>query len=643
MQHEALHDAQRASEESSAKYVDLYDFAPVGYITINDKGLIDEINLTGAALLKAERKMLRLKPFARFVKPADADRYHAHFFGALKTVEKATCELGLLLGDGTHVDVRLDSLRLIKDGQTPALRVVLTDITERRRAEEQLRESELRWKFALEGSGAGVWDWNIQTGDATLSTRWKEMLGYTESEIGNNAQEWSSRVHPDDLPAAMAAIQAHMEGKTATSSSEFRMRCKDGRWIWTLGRGMVVSRSADGMPLRLVGTQEDITERKQAEAELVAAKTAAETANVTKSRFLAAASHDLRQPMQAISLFTEALVRTDLTAEQKRISGYLSQSTQSLGDLLNTLLDISKLDAGVIKARAEVIAVDALASKIDAEFSPIAAEKSLRFKLSFPFREMALLTDGKLLMSLLGNLIGNAIKYTSQGGILVAIRRRDHQALIQVWDTGIGIDAEHLDAIYEEYFQIGNVERDRKKGLGLGLAVVKRIAKLLETDVVCRSRQGRGSVFEFRLPLTEPVAKEAPGRIDPITIPAKPAGRHIVLVENDWMVGTATQLALESCGMTVTRYKTAEEALADSGVADADFYISDLRLPGLSGVEFLDAVQRRATKPIKAVVVTGDMVVNHNELMRSTSWQVLLKPVELQNLLTALESQDSAH
>ena len=109
------------------------------------------------------------------------------------------------------------------------------------------------------------------------------------------------------------------------------------------------------------------------------------------------------------------------------------------------------------------------------------------------------------------------------------------------------------------------------------------------------------------------------------------------------MVGTATQLALESCGMTVTRYKTAEEALADSGVADADFYISDLRLPGLSGVEFLDAVQRRATKPIKAVVVTGDMVVNHNELMRSTSWQVLLKPVELQNLLTALESQDSAH
>jgi PAS domain S-box-containing protein len=129
-----------------------------------------------------------------------------------------------------------------------------------------------RWHFAVEGASAGVGDWNIQTGDAILSKRWKEMLGYTESEIGNNSEEWSSRVHPDDLPGTMAAIQKHMDGKTATVVTEFRMRCKDGHYIWTLGRGMVVSRSADGKPLRLVGTQEDITERKEAEQRLHASE-----------------------------------------------------------------------------------------------------------------------------------------------------------------------------------------------------------------------------------------------------------------------------------------------------------------------------------------------------------------------------------
>jgi CheY-like chemotaxis protein/anti-sigma regulatory factor (Ser/Thr protein kinase) len=348
--------------------------------------------------------------------------------------------------------------------------------------------------------------------------------------------------------------------------------------------------------------------------------------------------------MQAINLFVDSLGRTNLSEDQKQISAYLTESTHALGELLNVLLDISKLDAGVVKPSPEAIQVDALASRIEADFSALATAKSLRFKLRFPCGDMVVNTDLQLVMRLLANLISNAIKYTEQGGILVAIRRRGDQALIQVWDTGIGVSAEHMDIIFEEYFQLGNPERDRIKGLGLGLAIAKRIAKLLETELVCRSRPGKGSVFEFRLPLAFPVEREASARIDSPVLrnEAKPAGRRIVLVEDDLMVGIATKLALESCGMAVTRYTTAEEALADSAIADADFYISDLRLPGLNGLELLDAIQQRSGKPIKALVLTGDTSGDRIAITQSSSWPVLFKPIDLSILMSAIASQDTA-
>ena len=139
-----------------------------------------------------------------------------------------------------------------------------TDITSRKRVEEALLANEERWKFALEGSGEGVWDWNYQTGEALFSPRWKRMIGYDEGEIGNRFSEWSSRVHPEDLHALKAAIQEHIQGRTAFAAMEYRMQCKDGRWLWMLGRGMIVSRDAEGRPLRLVGTNADISERKAA-------------------------------------------------------------------------------------------------------------------------------------------------------------------------------------------------------------------------------------------------------------------------------------------------------------------------------------------------------------------------------------------
>lgn len=368
--------------------------------------------------------------------------------------------------------------------------------------------------------------------------------------------------------------------------------------------------------------------------------------NRVKSEFLAAASHDLRQPLQAINLFHSALNRTGLNDEQKRVSDYLAQSIDSLGDLLNALLDISRLDSGVVKSCPEVIPAESLLRKIDAEFSALATRKSLRFKLYFPFGEMAVLTDPKLLLSLLGNLIGNAIKYTDHGGILVAIRRRGKEALIQVWDTGVGISTEHVSQIFEEYYQIGNHERDRAKGLGLGLAIVKRLALLLDTEVLCHSRHGRGTVFEFRLPLADspmPTDKKPlPQIATEASVISRLAGRRIAIIEDDSMVAKAIALALEARGMIVSTCESAEEALTQPGILSADIHISDFRLPGMDGLQFLGTLQQRTEKPLKAILLTGDTSPERIKLLQSSCWTVLFKPADLQKLLAAMAALEAA-
>jgi CheY-like chemotaxis protein/anti-sigma regulatory factor (Ser/Thr protein kinase) len=397
----------------------------------------------------------------------------------------------------------------------------------------------------------------------------------------------------------------------------------------------------------LFNSARDITERNRSENELVAARQAADKANLAKSHFLAAASHDLRQPIQAINLFCLALAKTGLSEEQKKISDYLDLSAKSLGDLLNALLDISKFDAGLVKPVYEVIETKALIRNIGAEVALLASEKHLRFRLFSRRRELAIFTDAKLLRSLLGNLVDNAIKYTRSGGVLVGIRHRGRQALIQVWDTGIGIAPEHRDKIFEEYFQIENQERDKAKGLGLGLAIAKRIAAVLESEVMFRSRPGKGSVFEIRLPLADERLKQSASRLRQQQADGDArfsfGARRIVVIEDDRTVAEAIKLSLESQGMSVTTYDTAEDALASPDIADADFYVSDLRLPGLNGREFLDELERRSPKQIRAVILTGDTSSERVRMAQASSWTVLFKPVDLPSLLAAIRSEDLVH
>jgi len=508
--------------------------------------------------------------------------------------------------------------------------VIFEDITGRKKAEERMQLAQQIFDTASEAIFVSdlqgyLLDVNEEACRLAKYTR-EQMLRLRNADI----------VAPEDVPRIARELAKCDSGSVV--EDRWLLLCSDGS---TVPLDLVIQRLPGD---RYLAIGRDLTEREKVLRQLAEALDAAEAANRAKSRFLAAASHDLRQPIQAINLFCNALTGTVLSDEQKEISDYLTLSARNLGDVLNALLDISKFDAGLVKPDPELIQTGALLRHIRAEFSPMISGKGLRLRLRCPAGKMVILTDARLLHSLLGNLIGNAIKYTPEGGILVGIRRRGDSALIQVWDSGIGIAPEHMNSIFEEYFQIGNSQRDRAMGLGLGLAIAKRTASVLGTEVICRSRPGRGSVFEFRLPLAPEPPGEATDKISQVT-PAgvavsRPAARQIVVIEDDMAVARAIRLALESRGMRVTAYGTAEAALASPAIAAADFYISDLRLPGLNGKEFLEILQQRSGKALRAVILTGDTSPERIGLAQSSRWKVLFKPVDLPKLLAAIESED---
>lgn len=478
----------------------------------------------------------------------------------------------------------------------------------------------------------------------------EDFSGFKPEELKDDCAVLFALIHADDVGYVNETIEQSAHAMKPWRA-EFRFRHPHKGLRWIEGHSMP-QREADGSIL-WHGFLTDITERKQIETELIAAKQAADTANAAKSRFLAAASHDLRQPMQAINLFLNVLNRTTLSDEQKPIGQNLVTTTKALGELLDALLDISKLDAGIVKPQLVPTDIQEVFQRIESEFAALALERNLRFKLCFPQRALGLQADPKLLMGMLRNVVGNALRYTERGGILVGTRLRAACLAIQVWDTGIGIPAQHLAQIYDEFFQIDNPQRDRTRGLGLGLSIVKRLATLMDYEVDCRTRPGRGTVFEIRIPLDRALVADrlssATHAADAIAVLPYLQGRRVVLVEDDYLVAKALEVWFAVYGMRVSSFSAGADALAHPAIMDADYYVSDFRLPGgMNGIELLDAIQIRAARPINALLITGDTAAEQIDAFAANRWQTLFKPVESSMLLLALaammprETKDAA-
>ncbi len=374
------------------------------------------------------------------------------------------------------------------------------DITSRKEMELALKLSEERWHFALEASGQSVWDWNLVKNTIFFSDQGRIMLGYSASEIENKTGEWAKHVHPDDIKPCLDVFNRYLNGKVEIYEQEYRMRCKDGNYIWVLDRGKIVEWTIEGKPLRIIGTHKDITNRKLREEQLRRGIEKEKELNELKSRFVATTSHEFRTPLASILMISDTLIAYNQKMDITQISARLAKVKKHvlhLTDIVNNVLQLSKMQEGKIKFNLKDVDLISMCLHIIDGFNSGEMRK-IRFNTFF--KSLVTSIDEMLIMQAINNLISNAIKYSPVDSLVnVEVNLGKDELLLIVQDKGIGIPEKDLKHIFTPFFRASNTSAIQ--GNGLGLSIVRESLLLHGGNVTCSNNIDKGSTFILHFPL----------------------------------------------------------------------------------------------------------------------------------------------
>jgi two-component system, chemotaxis family, CheB/CheR fusion protein len=445
-----------------------------------------------------------------------------------------------------------------------------------------------------------------------------------------------------DLNSLAADVDLLSDARTALRSRESTEREIEARNGSIFIRRVMPYRTLNDGVEGVVITFGDITERRHAADELSVAKRQADQANAAKSRFLAAASHDLRQPLQTLALVQGLLAKNVETESAKKLVKTLDETLGAMSGMLNTLLDINQIDAGMLHAEMIDFPITGLLDQLRDEFIYHAQAKGLTLRV-VPCR-LSINSDPRLLEQMVRNLLSNALKYTRHGKILLGCRRCKDTLSIEVWDTGIGIADNQLQAIFDEYHQIDNAARERSRGLGLGLSIVHRLGGLLGHQIRVRSRPGRGSVFSIEVKL--PASRVTRQPFEPALSSPEPGTHHehhtgsILVVEDDPEVRELLEAFLKDDGQEVATAFDGPRArdLVAGGMVQPDLILTDYNLPnGMNGAQVATLIGELLHRSVPTIILTGDISTGTMSKIAHQACVQLIKPVKLKELAQAVQ------
>ncbi|WP_313478765.1 PAS domain-containing hybrid sensor histidine kinase/response regulator [Stutzerimonas kunmingensis] len=507
---------------------------------------------------------------------------------------------------------------------------------------EELEGERNRYKWLFEHAVHGIFQASIHEGIRAANPALARMLNYETPEEALWALTDLSHHLFIGGEEELRQIRHTLSQQHGLFGYETRLRRKDGSAIYVI-MNLLLKPDEDGL---VEGFVADVTERKLAQlrllqlneeleqrvaertCELREARDAAEAANLSKDKYLAAASHDLLQPLNAARLLISTLRERQLPQNELHLVERAHQALEGAEDLLTDLLDISKLDQAAIKPDIDIYSLDEVLLPLVSEFQSVAAAAGLQLKHYIP--RVAIKTDFRLLTRILRNFLSNACRYTDQGAVLVGARMRAGALRIEVWDTGRGIPEEELQAIFLEFNQLGIGRSAKRSGVGLGLAIVDRIASMLGYQVLVRSMPGRGSVFSIDVPLAEAMPRErvaAPAIVPQLGDPLP--GRRLLVIDNEESILLSMAALLEQWGCTVLTATDEQSAMtALDGVAP-DAILADYHLDhGLTGWDVVLAVRGRFNQALPVVMITADRSDQCRQQLQGCGVPVLNKPVK---------------
>ncbi|MFK3642723.1 MULTISPECIES: PAS domain-containing hybrid sensor histidine kinase/response regulator [Pseudomonas] len=527
---------------------------------------------------------------------------------------------------------------------------------------EDLETERNRYKWLFENAVHGIFQASLQAGMRAANPALARMLGYQDpQEVLFSLADLAGNLFVGGA-AELAAIGEQLQNQRSLLGYETQLRRKDGSSIDVL-MNLLLKPDQDGL---VEGFVADITERKLAQQHLeqlndqleqrVAARTdelldanrnlqqqiarrerierdlreardAAEAANRSKDKYLAAASHDLLQPLNAARLLISTLRERSLPAPEQLLVERTHQALEGAEDLLTDLLDISRLDQAAVKPDLATYRLDEMLAPLVSEFQSVAEAAGLGLRVRFG--DFALFTDLRLMTRILRNFLSNACRYTERGSILLAARRRGDQLRLEVWDTGRGIAADRLESIFLEFNQLDVGRAADRKGVGLGLAIVERIAKILGYRVQVASRPGHGSRFSIEVPLAArvplPLSQQAPqpGTGNPLP------GRRLLVLDNELSILESMAALLGQWGcevLTATDQAAALEVLQGRApeLILADFHLDH----GVTGCQVVRRLREHFQQPLPAVIITADRSDQCRRALQQLGAPLLNKPVK---------------